>query len=62
MFPITDISCEVLFGADSMGIKGFFSTVKFKLQWNTTDSDDINYYINKKELFSVSSDVVESSY
>ena len=53
---------EVLFGADSMGIKGFFSTVKFKLQWNTTDSDDINYYINKKELFSVSSDVVESSY
>ena len=53
---------EVLFGADSMGIKGFFSTVKFKLQWNTTDSNDINYYINKKELFSVSSDTVESSY
>jgi len=53
---------EILFGADSTGIKGFFSTVRFKLEWNTTDSNDINYYTNKKELFSVSSDVVESSY
>ena len=53
---------EILFGADSTGVKGFFSTVKIKLQWNTTDSNDINYYTNKKELFSVSSDVVESSY
>jgi hypothetical protein len=53
---------EILFGADSTGIKGFFSTVKFKLQWNTADSNNINYYTNKKELFSVSSDVVESSY
>ena len=53
---------EILFGADSTGVKGFFSTVKIKLQWNTTDSNDINYYTNKKELFSVSSDIVESSY
>ena len=53
---------EILFGADSTGVKGFFSTVKIQLQWNTTDSNDINYYTNKKELFSVSSDIVESSY
>jgi len=55
-------SGEILWGADSTGIKGFFSTVKMKLEWNTTNTDDVNYYTKKKELFSVSSDIVESSY
>ena len=53
---------EVLFGPDMSGIKGFWSTVKMKIDWNTTVSSDTNYYTNKKELFSVSSDTVESSY
>ena len=55
-------SGEILWGADSTGIKGFFSTVKMKLEWNTINTDDVNYYTKKKELFSVSSDIVESSY
>ena len=46
---------EVLWGATSSGIKGFWSTVKFKLV-NT------DYPTTKKELFAVSSDIVESSY
>jgi hypothetical protein len=46
---------EVVWGANMSGIKGFWSTVKMKLN-NTT------YPTTKKELFSVSSDVVESSY
>ena len=46
---------EVVFGADMSGIKGFWSTVKMKLENST-------YPTTKKELFSVSSDVVESSY
>ena len=46
---------EVLWGADMSGIKGFWSTVKMKLN-NTT------YKNVKKELFAVSSDTVESSY
>jgi hypothetical protein len=45
---------EILFGQESTGIKGFFSTVKLKI----VNSD----FTTKKELFSVSSDVVESSY
>jgi hypothetical protein len=53
---------EVLFGPEVSGIKGFWSTVKMKIDWNTTVSSDTNYYTNKKELFSVSSDTVESSY
>ena len=46
---------EIVYGIDSTGIKGFFSTVKMKL----INSD---YTTTKKELFSVSSDIVESSY
>jgi hypothetical protein len=46
---------EVVWGADSTGIKGFWSTVKLKL----INSD---YPTDKKELFAVSSDIVESSY
>ena len=48
---------EVLYGSDISGIKGFFSTVKFKL----SNKDTVNQTI-KRELFSVSSDTVESSY
>jgi len=44
---------EIVFGKDMTGIKGFFTTVKFVLD------KDIN---KKRELFAVSSDVVESSY
>ncbi len=46
---------EVLWGNSMTGIKGFFTTVKMKLA-------NIDYPITKKELFSVSSDTVESSY
>ncbi len=46
---------EVVWGADISGIKGFWSTVKMKLN-NTTYSNI------KKELFAVSSNTVESSY
>ena len=46
---------EILFGQESTGVKGFFSTVKMKLV-------NLDYQTTKKELFSVSSDVVESSY
>ena len=46
---------EVLWGASSSGIKGFWSTVKFKLI-------NADYPTTKKELFAVSSDIVESSY
>ena len=48
-------SGEVLFGADISGVKGFFATIKMKI--DNTGSNNI-----KKELFSVSSDTVESSY
>ena len=48
-------SGEILFGADMSGIKGFYSTVKMKL-------NNLSYPTTKIELFSVSSDVVESSY
>ena len=53
---------EVVYGEDISGVKGFFSTVDMKIIWNTTTPADVNYYTKKKELFSVSSDVVESSY
>jgi len=46
---------EVIWGNSMTGIKGFFTTVKMKLA-------NVDYPITKKELFSVSSDVVESSY
>tara|TARA_R100000951_G_scaffold33918_1_gene28968 strand:- start:2034 stop:3578 length:1545 start_codon:yes stop_codon:yes gene_type:complete len=49
------VNGEILYGADMSGIKGFYSTVKMKL-------NNITYPTIKKELFSVSSDVVESSY
>ena len=44
---------EVVFGASMTGIKGFFSTMKFSLNNNLNE---------RKELFAVSSDTVESSY
>ena len=46
---------EVVFGASSSGIKGFFTTVKMQL----INSD---YPSTKKELFAISLDVVRSSY
>ena len=46
---------EVLWGASSSGVKGFWSTTKFKLI-------NADYPTTKKELFAVSSDIVESSY
>ena len=49
------VSGEILYGAEMSGIKGFYSTVKMKL-------NNSIYPTTKKELFSVSSDVVESSY
>ena len=48
-------SGEILYGADMSGIKGFWSTVKMKL-------DNLVYPTTKKELFSVSTETVESSY
>ena len=51
-------SGEILYGADMSGIKGFYSTVKMSISPITQfDTSAI-----KKELFSVSSDTVESSY
>ncbi len=44
---------EIVFGNNMTGIKGFFSTIRFTLD------NSIN---QKRELFAVSSDVVESSY
>ena len=44
---------EILWGASMTGVKGFFSTFKFNLD------NSIN---QKRELFAVSSDTVESSY
>ena len=44
---------EVVFGNNMTGIKGFFSTVKFSLS---------NANNQRKELFAVSSETVESSY
>ena len=49
------VSGEILYGADMSGIKGFYSTVKMKL-------NNLSYPTTKIELFSVSSDTVESSY
>jgi len=45
---------EVLWGFEVSGLKGFFSTVKIKTI-NSVES-------GKKELFAVSSTIVESSY
>ena len=46
---------EILWGQSSTGLKGFFTEAKIKL----VNSD---YPTTKKELFAVSSDIVESSY
>ena len=52
------VNGEILYGADMSGIKGFYSTVKMSISAITQfDTSAI-----KKELFSVSSDTVESSY
>ena len=48
---------EVLWGGDISGIKGFFATVTMKLI-----NSDVDNQLIKRELFSVSSDFVESSY
>ena len=45
----------VVFGPDMSGVKGFFSTVKMTL-------DNRVYNNVKKELFAISSTIVESSY
>ena len=45
---------EVVWGGDVSGVKGFYSEVTFTLV-NSVDT-------SKKELFSISSDYVESSY
>ena len=52
---LTPQAGEVLWGASVSGIKGFWSTIKMKLN-NTT------YSGVKRELFAVSSDTIESSY
>ena len=49
-------SGEVLWGASSSGIKGFYSTVKMEVS-STTQA-----FSGKIELFAVSSETVESSY
>tara|TARA_R110001592_G_scaffold42641_1_gene138432 strand:+ start:5213 stop:6784 length:1572 start_codon:yes stop_codon:yes gene_type:complete len=46
---------EILWGQASTGLKGFWSTVKVKLV-------NANYLTTKKELFAISSDIVQSSY
>ena len=46
---------EILWGPSSTGLKGFFTEAKIKLVNN-------DYPTTKKELFAVSSDIVESSY
>ena len=46
---------EILWGPSSTGLKGFFTEAKIKLV-------NQDYPTTKKELFSVSSDIVESSY
>jgi len=46
---------EILWGPSSTGLKGFFTEVKIKLV-------NADYPTTKKELFAVSSDIVESSY
>ena len=48
---------EVLWGASSSGIKGFWSTIKMKIDNSLPANQSV-----KKELFAVSSDTVESSY
>ena len=53
------VNGEILYGADMSGIKGFYSTVKMSIS-AITQYD--TYLAIKKELFSVSSDSVESSY
>jgi len=52
------VNGEILYGADMSGIKGFYSTVKMSISPIT----QFDTSATKKELFSVSSDVVESSY
>tara|TARA_R100000935_G_scaffold44281_1_gene67155 strand:- start:712 stop:1395 length:684 start_codon:yes stop_codon:yes gene_type:complete len=49
---------EIVFGNSMTGIKGFFATVKMKISSVT----QFNTSAIKKELFSVASNVVESSY
>ena len=46
---------EILWGQDSTGVKGFFSTVVMTL-------NNSLYPTTKSELFAVSSEYVESSY
>jgi len=54
-------NAEVVFGQNISGVKGFFAEVKLVLDNNKTNSAGIGGY-GKKELFSVSSEIVESSY
>lgn len=54
-------NAEVVFGQNISGVKGFFAEVKLVLDNNKTSSAGVGGY-GKKELFSVSSEIVESSY
>ena len=49
---------EIIFGNSVSGVKGFFSTVKLKISAST----QVSTSAIKKELFSIASNVVESSY
>ena len=51
---------EVIFGNNMTGIKGFFSTVKFSL--SNAANNALDQSLQRKELFAVSSETVESSY
>ena len=51
-------NAEVNFGQDIAGVKGFFAETKLSLDNNKNNSGGYG----KKELFAVSSDIVESSY
>jgi len=53
-------SGEVIFGNNMTGIKGFFSTVKFSL--SNAANNALEQSLQRKELFAVSSETVESSY
>jgi len=52
---------EILWGPSSTGLKGFFTEAKVKLV-NQEKLVNQDYPTTKKELFAVSSDIVESSY
>ena len=58
---VTPQDGEVLWGYEVGGLKGFYSTVKMAVL-NPTVEQSQEPNVSKKELFSVSSTVVQSSY